>query len=36
MTTTDVDIPGEIVEETIRIAHEAAFGRLETVGTPGD
>ena len=33
MTTTDIDIPGEIVEETIRIAHETALGRLETAGT---
>jgi [lysine-biosynthesis-protein LysW]--L-2-aminoadipate ligase len=36
MTTTDVDIAGEIVEETIRIARESALGRLETIGAPGD
>lgn len=36
MTTTDVDIPGEIVEETIRIAHESALGRLEAITTAGD
>lgn len=36
MTTTDVDIPGEIIEETIRIAHEAKLGRLETSIVAGD
>lgn len=36
MTTTDVDIPGEIVEETIRIAHEAKLSRVEPIATAGD
>ena len=36
MTTTEVDIPGEIVEETIRIAHEANLGRVEPIAAAGD
>jgi [lysine-biosynthesis-protein LysW]--L-2-aminoadipate ligase len=36
MTTTDVDIAGEIVEETIRIARESAVRRLEAIATAGD
>ena len=36
MTTTDVDIAGEIVEEAVRIARASAIRRLETVTTAGD
>jgi len=36
MTTTDVDIPGEIVEETVHIARASAMRRLETRATAGD
>ena len=36
MTTTDVDIAGEIVDETMRIARASAMRRLETIATMGD
>ena len=36
MTTTDVDIAGEIVDETMRIARASAMRRLETLATMGD
>ncbi|TXG86657.1 MAG: lysine biosynthesis protein LysX [Thermomicrobiales bacterium] len=36
MTTTDVDIAGEIVEETVHIARASAMRRLETRATAGD
>ena len=36
MTTTDVDIAGEIVDETMRIARASAMRRLETIVTAGD
>jgi [lysine-biosynthesis-protein LysW]--L-2-aminoadipate ligase len=36
MTTTDVDIAGEIVDETLRIARASAMRRLETIATAGD
>lgn len=36
MSTTDVDIAGEIVDETVRIARASAQRRLETVATAGD
>ena len=36
MTTTDVDIAGEIVDETMRIARASAMRRLETIATTGD
>ena len=36
MTTTDVDIAGEIVDETMRIARASAMHRLETIATAGD
>jgi len=36
MTTTDVDIAGEIVDETMRLARASAIRRLETIATAGD
>ncbi|MCO5221991.1 MAG: lysine biosynthesis protein LysX [Thermomicrobiales bacterium] len=36
MTTTDVDIAGEIVEEAMRIARASAMRRLETTTAAGD
>ena len=36
MTTTDVDIAGEIVDETMRMARASAMRRLETIATAGD
>lgn len=36
MTTTDVDIAGEIVEEAVRIGHAAALTRMEAIPAAGD